>query len=133
VGCPFMGVRQITEATLCHEGSRSTCRRYILSTLKEEATYKEKEAVLMAKGLYEQWRDGPYTGRKKRGARWEKKQWARLIRETRKANLNIISRTKKSDIKNVGQWFDFLDLKDTTAGYRKRGKKKKDIRFRKKW
>lgn len=42
-----MGVRQTTEATLCLKSSRSTCSRYILSTLKEEATYKEEEAILM--------------------------------------------------------------------------------------
>ena len=66
---------------------------------------------------YEEWRDN-LVYRKKVKPRTEKKWWRRLIAETRRSNLDKISRMKPP--KTFGEWFDLQDLKRTTKGYRKK-------------
>ena len=50
-------------------------------------------------------------------AKVEKKWWSRLRRQTRRKNLDKISRTKP---KTFGEYFDLLDLKRTTKRMRRK-------------
>ena len=58
----------------------------------------------------------PFKKSKAPSRRVEKKWWSRLMRETRRRNLDKISRTRP---KTYGEYFDLMDLKETTKGYRR--------------
>ena len=68
------------------------------------------------KSAYEEWAYG--SGKTPKSPKTQKKWWARLVKDTRRKNLDKISRTRKP--KTVGEWFDLMDLKQTTKGYRKK-------------
>ena len=70
----------------------------------------------MAKNKYELWKMN--LAGKAPSKRVEKKWWRRLIQETRRSNLDKISRSRKP--RTYGEWLDLMDLKRTTRGYRKK-------------
>ena len=70
------------------------------------------------KNPYEMWKMNlTYRGSNRPAKRIEKKWWRRLQKETRKSNLIKISTSKKP--RTYGEYFDLLDLKNTTRRLRK--------------
>jgi len=66
---------------------------------------------------YESWKLGRADAP---SPRVEKKWWSRLIKDTRRSNLDKLSRRPPSKARTWGEFMNLMDLKLTTRGYRRK-------------
>jgi len=63
---------------------------------------------------YESWKMGKSDAP---SPRVEKKWWSRLIKDTRRSNLDKLSRNPPRKARTWGEYMNRMDLKQTTRGY----------------